>query len=609
MINDTKLFENIVEKSADGILVLDQKGTILYCNPEARRLLKNKDGKPEGKLFNFPVTSCGSTDLEIRSSTGDVLNIEMRVNQTVWENRHVYIASLRDISDRKKTENALEKSRLAWKKTFDAIDDSIAILDLDKRVLRVNKSAVKVFNKPLDEIVGRPCHELFGVYHGECADCSFKKTVEEKTSHIVEIKSADSQKIFRVNTLPMVDNQNHITGVVHITRDITEHKALGDQLRQAQKMESIGTLAGGIAHDFNNILSVIMGFTSLAMGNAKDNTDLQEDLEEVFQAAQRATDLVEQILAFSRRSETDLRPLKIRLVINEALKLLRSIIPTSIDFKIDLAKGLSPVMADPTQIHQIIMNLCTNAGHAMETAGGLLEVEMKQIEVGQNNSAQYHYLSPGQFIELRVCDTGSGIAPEHLDSIFDPYFTTKDLGEGTGLGLSVVHGIVKQYGGEIKVESQLGKGSCFSLYFPAVQTHAITPEQESEQCLPGGHGQILVVDDEPSITKMVSRMLSGNGYGITTENCSIEALNLLKKDPYAFDLVITDMTMPKITGDLLAQEISALRPELPVILMTGFSKQVSEKGGMPAGISALIMKPLSTPELLNTVSSLINPHD
>lgn len=529
----------------------------------------------------------------------------MRVAQTTWNNQKAYIASLRDITERKKIEDALRKSRKEWERTFDAFDDTITILDLDRKIVRTNDGIKDVFNKAPKELIGRPCHELFGIADGPCPGCPLEASVIDKDSYTAEITPLDSRKILRISIFPLLDEEETLIGAVHITRDVTEHKALGNQLRQAQKMESIGTLAGGIAHDFNNILSIIMGFTSLAIADSKELPALQEDLQEVYQATLRATELVRQILTFSRHSETDLKPLKIRLVINEALKLLRSVLPTTIDMKIELARGLPAVLADPTQIHQVIMNLCTNASHAMETTGGVLKITLNLVEMTRSTIKQFHNLVPGPYLELVVSDTGCGIPPECLDSIFDPYFTTKDLGEGTGLGLSVVHGIVKQYGGEIMVRSELGKGTRFCLYFPTVYTPEVNPLPVSEDKIPDGNGRILVVDDEAPITKIIDRILKSHGYEIVLKNNSTEALSVFQKDPDAFDLVITDMTMPKLTGDLLAKKIVELRPEIPVILMTGFSKQVPENGDLAEGISALIMKPISHSHLLKTVFSLM----
>ncbi|MCG8549529.1 MAG: ATP-binding protein, partial [Desulfobacterales bacterium] len=345
--------------------------------------------------------------------------------------------------------------------------------------------------------------------------------------------------------------------------------------------------------------------SNIAMTRAEKVPGLKEDLAEIYQAGQRAAELVRQILTFSRHSETSLKPLKIGEVISNALKMLRSTLPSTIEIQKDLAQNLPPVLADPTQIYQIIMNLCTNGGHAMEPDGGILSVSLNLIEMTPRMASQFHDLKPGPYLELKVCDTGCGIPESGLEYIFDPYFTTKKLGEGTGLGLSVVHGIIKHYGGDIKVESKPGQGACFFVYFKTLtETLTEKPSKPEPESGPGS-GKILVVDDEPTITKLVDKLLRRKGYDTVLKNDSQSALALFKQNPQAFDLVLTDMTMPHLTGDHLARKIVGIRPECPVILMTGYSKQVLDHQQPPPHISAVIMKPISTSKLLQLISSLI----
>ncbi|MFA7347132.1 MAG: PAS domain-containing protein [Desulfurivibrionaceae bacterium] len=388
--------------------------------------------------------------------------------------------------------------------------------------------------------------------------------------------------------------------------DITERKEaeeeklkLESQLRQAQKMEAIGTLAGGIAHDFNNILSIIFGYNELAM-EEKDPENRRHHLEELQRGAQRAKELVSQILAFSRKAEQQKQPLQVSLIIKEALKMLRASIPTTIEIRQDIASnGL--VLADPTQIHQVIMNLCTNAYHAMRETGGILAVSLDEVKIGAEDYG-YANLSPGNYLKLAISDTGCGIEPKIQEKIFEPYFTTKKAGEGTGMGLAVVHGIVKSHHGHITVYSELGKGTSFHVYLPLTAEEAapLADEKEPEE-LRGKGERILLVDDEEQIGAVIDAILSKNGYQVTTFADGVQALEEFRKNPEQFDLVITDMTMPSITGTELARKIMALRPKTPVILCTGQSELINREKALAMGICDYLTKPLLTEPLLVAV--------
>jgi nitrogen-specific signal transduction histidine kinase/ActR/RegA family two-component response regulator len=396
-----------------------------------------------------------------------------------------------------------------------------------------------------------------------------------------------------------------------IFRDITDYiKAVEDkkmvqkQLMQAQKMESIGNLAGGIAHDFNNILSSIIGFAELALDDAPEGTPLEESLQEVFWAGKRARDLVKQILAFARQSDEKRSPLQPSIIIKEALKFIRSTIPATIEIRQRLDSN-SLIMANATQLHQVLMNLFTNAAHAMEDAGGELEVSLKDVVMDKVEALNDLGLRQGGYVEIKVSDTGTGIGPEAMGRIFDPYFTTKGPGEGSGMGLAIAHGIVESYGGRITVQSRLGKGTTFTLYLPvtgkrtALRSHA--PE-----ALPSGTERILLVDDEDYIVKLGSKILQRLGYSVTTRTSSLEALELFRAKPDAFDLLITDMSMPNMTGDRLSIEVLNIRPHLPIILCTGYSQKMSEEAASEIGIKAFAYKPMVKAELAKTVRRVLD---
>jgi CheY-like chemotaxis protein len=370
-------------------------------------------------------------------------------------------------------------------------------------------------------------------------------------------------------------------------------------------MEAIGTLAGGIAHDFNNILSAVIGYADLSLKEVEKQTRLHMNLEQILVAGLRAKDLVQQILAFSRQEERELRPLQVALLVKEALKLLRSSLPSTIEIRQRIARNLDNVLADPTQIHRIIINLCTNAAHAMEESGGVLTVTLDQVTLSDQDVRLHPGLRPGTYIRLSVQDTGRGIAPEHLTKIFDPYFTTKRKGKGTGLGLSVVHGIVSNYGGAIFAYSELGCGTLFNAYIPAVK-RALRPAEPEEERLPTGSEHVLLVDDEPVITEVGQMMLEMLGYKVTACDAGPCAWAIFQKDPKAIDLVISDVTMPKMTGDRLAAEILRLRPDLPIILCTGFSDKVGSQAAAQIGVKAILMKPLIHKELALLVRKVLD---
>nr|MBF0222331.1 transporter substrate-binding domain-containing protein [Desulfobulbaceae bacterium] len=383
-----------------------------------------------------------------------------------------------------------------------------------------------------------------------------------------------------------------------------EKQEMEGRLHQAQKMEAIGTLAGGIAHDFNNILGVILGYTDLAKEDAPPGSKIKEDLDKISKAANRAAQLVKQILAFSRQSQVERIPIKIQPLIKEALKMVRSSIPTTISIVQDIAHQSGSILADPTQIHQIIMNLSTNAYHAMESSGGVLSVSMKTTVVADDDKKMLLHVAAGEYVELIVSDTGSGIAPDVIDKIFNPYFTTKEIGRGTGMGLSITHGIMKDCGGAITVESTLGQGSTFHIYFPVVARDALPQIKEAED-IPVGKERILFVDDEELLAEMGKNMLERLGYYVTVRRSSIEALAIFQKSPNEFDVVITDQTMPDMTGSDLARRMLQIRPDMPIILCTGYSNLIDEDSAKALGIKEFALKPLTKATIARLVRNVL----
>jgi len=383
-----------------------------------------------------------------------------------------------------------------------------------------------------------------------------------------------------------------------------ERAKLQAQLNQAQKMEAIGVLAGGIAHDFNNILGVILGYADMAREDAPPDSLFAKDLERVVSSAHRAKDLVKQILAFSRQSTVDRIPMKLQPIVKESLKLLRASIPSTIAIAADFQSHDGVVLADPTQVHQIVINLCTNAFHAMEQTGGTLSVTLKTVSIDAQSATAAGHISAGEYVVLTVSDTGTGIGPEIIDKIFDPYFTTKEIGRGTGMGLSITHGIISSYHGAITVDSILGQGSTFHVYLPIL--HEEAAESAESAAVLSGRGRILFVDDEELLVEMGKSMLERLGYEVSTSTGSAEALATFTADPEHFDLVITDQTMPEMTGTDLAIRMLAIRPDLPIILCTGFSQLVNEESAKAIGIREFALKPLSKASIGHLIRKIFN---
>jgi len=505
-----------------------------------------------------------------------------------------------DITDRKGAELALRKSEKKYRTLFEKTSDAIFIVDAKTgRYIDANESALKLTRRNRSEL-----YQLttLDVSPGG-ADKRLQKLDKTKTiqdlGQTVYVRPDGEQRITKLNAI----NFGEDTFIV-IARDITEELKLNERLMQSQKMEAIGTLAGGIAHDFNNILSAIIGYSELSLSKLEPGTWIHENLSKVLKAGERASTLVKQILTFSRQSEREVLPVQIELVVKEVIKFIRATLPTTIEIRQNM-KDNPTVMADLTQVHQIIMNLCTNAGHSMEDKGGTLEIGLESLELDSKFMESHPGLQPGKHVKLTVGDTGTGIPPEKLDLIFDPYFTTKEKGKGTGLGLATVHGIVKSHGGAITVESQVGKGTTFEVYLPLAVDSSET-KKDSETQLISGKDQILLVDDEPDIIEVGKEILEKLGYTVTATDKADKALEIFANQPDRFDLVISDMTMPKMTGDKLAGELMKIRSDIPILLCTGFSEQMSEERAASLGIKGYLMKPVTLKSLSHGVRKVLD---
>jgi len=524
----------------------------------------------------------------------------------------------REIDERKQAVEALTKSEDRFRTIFEQSPFGIALIDsLTGDIYEVNPRFAEIAGRTLEEMIKI---DWMSITHPD--------DVQEDLDNMTLLNAGgitgfnmdkryihpDGSHIWINMTIAPVKAKDkthprHLCMIEDITasrKTAEEKERLEAQLQQSQKMEAIGTLAGGIAHDFNNILGGIMGYAELAKMKLPEESKIIGDLEQVIKSSKRAADLVKQILTVSRRHKKEQRPVQVRYIVNEALKLLKATLPTTIEIQEDLARDTGIVNADPTQMHQVIMNLCTNAGHAMEKNGGVLEITLANVELDDLSASKHLDLAAGSYLRLTVSDTGHGMTPEIMERIFDPYFTTKDTGEGTGLGLSVAQGIVKAHGGTITVYSELGNGTTFHVYLPIIQEVEKAEKAESEEPLPTGNERILFIDDEQVLVEMASQMLERLGYGVVVKTNSTEALELFRAEPDKFDLVITDMTMPHITGDKLAQELLKIRPDIPIILCTGHSKRISEEKAKELGIRVFVMKPISTRVMAETVRKALD---
>ncbi|MCD4664647.1 MAG: response regulator, partial [Bacteroidales bacterium] len=379
-----------------------------------------------------------------------------------------------------------------------------------------------------------------------------------------------------------------------------------EQLRQSQKMQTIGTLAGGIAHDFNNILSPLFGYTEMLLLDVPQGSHIHNDLEQILKAAKRAKDLVHQILTFSRQGESEPQPFQIHFIVNEVLKLLQASLPETIKIIKDVQSDCCIILADATQIHQVIMNLCTNASYAMRKNGGTLEVKLDSVQLDARNVMAFGNLDKGLYASLSVRDTGQGMDKKTIARIFEPFFTTKPVGEGTGLGLSVTHGIVKNHGGAIVVDSEPGKGSTFQVLLPIVQQNVKQPTVNISDIPKGNNEHILLVDNEEDIVKMLRIMLERLGYIVTEKTSSLQALETFRNAPKDFDIVISDQTMPGMMGAQLLKEIISIRSDIPIILCSGFGETINRKMAEKMGIKGYIRKPFSQQDIALTIRQVLD---
>lgn len=614
---------SLIEASLDPLVTISTEGKITDVNAATEQVTGYSRDELIGTDFShyFAKPERARSGCERAFKDGSVKNYELEIRHRdgrltpVVYNASVFrdgsgrivglFAAARDISLRQQA----EEKNLWLASIVESSDDAIIGKSLDGVITSWNKGAEKIYGYKEDEAIG----EMISLVvppdrRHEVARFLERIGYGEHTEHYETVRRRkDGREIDVSLTIsPIRNTTGHIIGASTIARDISQQKSLQRQLLQAQKIEAIGTLAGGIAHDFNNILGIIMGYAEIARFDLDEGSPGKQSIDEVLKATQRAKDLVAQILTFSRRTEQELSPLHIVPLVKESLKFLRASLPASVEIRQELLlpEGKDLVLTDPTQIHQVLMNLATNAAHAMRVEGGVLQVTLSAVHFDLLDAGKPLELDAGEYLLVSVQDTGHGMDRATMDRIFDPYFTTKRPGEGTGLGLAVVHGIAKSCGGTITVHSEPGKGAVFHVYLPRAESSE-SSEVQATTHIHGGNKRILLVDDEEALTKAIKKMIERLGYKVTDTTSSIEALSLFRQRPEEFDLVITDYSMPKMTGVDLAVEIMQIRPDIPVILSTGFNEKISEKSVKNVGISALIMKPISLSDIAEIIHEVL----
>ncbi len=623
MEEEQVMFNAIVTHSNDSIYVVDtETGEFRFTNKKGYTGL----GYEEDELKKLRVHDIGQNihshqdwinhvaylkkhgsrlfETQQRRKDNTLFPVEVNARIVEYKNQDVLVSVVRDISERKIAEEKLfvEKSKLGA--VVAAMGDGLTVQDRNFVILYQNEAHKKKQGAHRGEF----CYEA---YHGRksvCNGCLLERCYRDGEVHRREISLETEAGVtyLEVSASPIKDASGKIIRGIETVRDITERKRLESQVAQAQRMEAIGNLAGGIAHDFNNILTAVVGYSQLTKFELNSLGLSEYNIDQVITAGNRATELVKQILAVSRKTEHKLQFIMPHLIIKEVLKMLRASIPTTIEILEDIDTDCCAIMADPTQMHQIVMNLCTNALHSMTDEKGTLGICLSYEEI-QAKKAKEKAVSAGKFVVLSVIDSGHGMDEQTMARIFEPYFTTKDVGEGTGLGLAVIHGIVRDYHGFVEVESKEGEGTAFHVFIPAHEKEKRRPKKTEEtDILPMGTEQILVVDDEIAIVNLNKAILESLGYQVTGVMDSIDALEKIRANPNRFDLVITDQTMPMLTGAELSQAIMQIKPDMPVILCTGFSSVISEEAALAMGIKKYIRKPVHRKMLAQVIRKVLN---
>lgn len=573
------------------------KGEEFYLNPVDRQQMIRKT--IEKKEIN-------GFECQIKKGDGQVawVSISARAVEDKIGNILYIDGAFEDITEKK----AREEKLVQFAKVIEQANEEVVITSPKGIIQYVNPSFERNTGYSSVEVIGKTPSVLKSGLHDRSYYKELWRTILKNNAWkgVLKNKKKDGSIIVHDTTItPITDSNDNLSAFVSIRRDITQQKEIENQLYQSQKMQAIGTLAGGIAHDFNNILSGIFGYSQMAQINIKNPEKALDCLSNIVDASRRATDLVQQILTFSRQTEYKKLPLCVYLEINEALKLIRSSIPVNIKIQNKL-NSRSLISADPTKIHQVVMNLCTNAYHAMEQSGGTLTVSLEDVNISESKWFKNKKMTPGKYLAMTIKDTGCGMDAETLEKAFEPYFTTKKVGHGTGLGLSIVQAIVDEHEGFLDVSSAIGEGTQLSLYFPIVerQSRKYKPDTEQKPKLNGSE-TIMLVDDEKAIRDSCKDFLERHGYKVIVFSDGLDAIETFKADPNRFDLVVTDMTMPEKSGADLIAVIRSIDKTIPVIICSGFSNLMDETIAHKIGANRYMMKPLQTIDLVTEISKLL----
>ncbi len=630
------LLAAIVENSDAAIIGQSTDGIILTWNAAAAEIYGYEAEEMIGQSVSLLIPRDRGDELcdilekmhrgerirafETKRMTKSGKHIFVSLNISPIKNREgelVGISSIaRDISDRKQAEHDLMRSEERFRALFENMKNGVAIYKNEKKgedfiFVNLNRAGEKIDRISRQEIIGKRITDIFpGVRQCgllEVMQRVYKSGIPEyHPVHYYEDGRISGWRDSYVYKLPGGEIVVIYSDESELKQVEQEKKEMERQLRQAQKMEAIGTLAGGIAHDFNNILTIIIGHAQIMEMDIPAASYAGSSLDELTKAAFRATRLVEQILTFCRHREQTKEPLSFSSVLKEALKFLRSSLPSTIDIRQQIAEGDYTVMGDATQMHQLIMNLCTNAWHAMKESGGILETGLEKVEMEEKSPGRFPELQPGPYLRFTVKDNGRGMSPQIMERIFDPYFTTKNQGEGTGLGLAIVHGIVTAHGGVIQVQSSPGKGSTFEILLPVYVRKNIMTRKDNKLSVSGKNERVLFVDDEEANVRMLKIMLERLGYQVQGFSESIKALEFFRSHAVHFDLIISDLTMPGLTGDRLAEEIRKSDPDIPIVLCTGYSGTISPEAAKAAGITEIIPKPFDRSRLSAVIRSVLD---
>ncbi|MDA1091159.1 MAG: PAS domain S-box protein [Proteobacteria bacterium] len=588
------------------LMALDNISDV-FAPYEVDRLTVFRDARKRGgrvpKQYEFDV-------IRKDGSIITVLNIARVVS---WEGEPAIQNAVLDISGRKQAEQRVLDEKERAENYLAIAGTMIVALSLQGTVTLVNRKGCEILGYDLIELLGTNWVDMvIPEAARQKTRKDFENAVNGKTNsvqHLVSevVTKSGKRRLIEWHLTLIRDSKGGITGTLSSGEDISERERaarerdqLQAQLRQSDKLKTIGTLAGGIAHDFNNILTPIIGYSHMALSGVPKDSQAYSDLERVVKGADRAKELVNQILTFSRQGEPEIYPTHLDVIVKEALKLIEGSSAANVQIKLQVDSDCPPVMGDQSQLHQVVMNLCTNALNAMEKAGGVLEVILETFDVDSKFTKHRTGASRGKYVKLRIRDTGEGMDAETLERIFEPFFTTRGVGEGTGMGLATVHGIISSHGGDIFVDSEVGKGTTFDIYFPQT-AHQVKATVTADVTIPEGSEHILFVDDEREIGDMARQFLERAGYSVTTETDSEEALQLFRNQPEGFDLVVTDQAMPKLYGVKLAEEILKVRPGIPIILISGFADTITLESLRERGIRDYIMKPLVGPELAQAI--------